>query len=292
MITDSNELPNYEIPPMDGNGTQEGIVDATHSVVDFLSGGDTNPTAELNAWYHMLNCGMRIAMVGETDYPCISGDRVGQGRSYVRLDKPPSGEAGYAAWIEGLAAGRLYFGDGRSHMLDFKVNGRRTGEGDLALAAPGPVKVEALVAAWLDPDAGKDMPRLVDGWGWNLAWARIGKSREVPVELVVNGLPVARTTLIADGTPRPISFDATIARSSWVALRIMPSGHTHPLFVTVAGKPIRASKKSAEWCRACVDRIWQVKSIFMRESERPAAAKAYDHARQTYDRIAAECEVA
>ena len=53
MITDSNELPNYEIPPMDGNGTQEGIMDAAHGVIDFLSGGDTNPVAELNAWYHM-----------------------------------------------------------------------------------------------------------------------------------------------------------------------------------------------------------------------------------------------
>jgi hypothetical protein len=109
---------------------------------------------------------------------------------------------------------------------------------------------------------------------------------------VVNGLPVAKTTLLADGTPRTIAFDAQIARSSWVALRIMPSGHTHPMYVTVAGKPIRASKKSAQWCRACIDRLWQVKSIFMRESELPAAAKAYDHAREFYDRIAAESDVA
>jgi hypothetical protein len=261
-------------------------------VIDFLSGGDTNPVAELNAWYHMLNCGIRMAMVGETDYPCISGDRVGHGRSYVRLDHAPTGDAGYQAWLAGLEAGRLYFGDGRSHILDFKVDGKRSGEGDVALKAAGKVHVEALVAAHLDPSAENDPPRVVAGWGWNLAWARIGQSREVPVELVVNGQPVAKTTLLADGTPRAISFDVEIARSAWVALRIMPSGHTHPVWVTVDGKPVRASKKSAEWCRACVDRIWEVKSPFMREGERPAAAQACDVSRKFYDRIAAECDVA
>jgi hypothetical protein len=292
MIVESDELPNYLIPPMDGNGTQEGIVDAAHGVVDFLSGGNTNPHAELNAWYHMLNCGIRMAMIGETDFPCITGDRVGGGRSYVRLDSRPTGEAGYDAWLDGLAAGKLYYGDGRSHFLEFKVDGRRTGEGDVALAAPGQVHVEALVAARLEENPDDDPARIVAGWGWNLAWARIGKGREVPVELIVNGMPVASTTLVADGTPRPISFDAEIERSSWVALRILPSGHTHPLFVPVAGKPIRASKRSAQWCRACIDKVWEVKSPFMRESERPAAAQAFDVSRRFYDRIAAECDVA
>jgi hypothetical protein len=292
MIVESDELPNYLIPPMDGNGTQEGIVDAAHGVVDFLSGGNTNPHDELNAWYHMLNCGIRMAMIGETDFPCITGDRVGGGRSYVRLDTRPQGEAGYDAWLSGLAAGKLYFGDGRSHFLEFKVNGRRTGEGDVALAAPGQVHVEALVAARLEENPDDDPARIVAGWGWNLAWARIGKGREVPVELIVNGVSVASTTLIADGMPRPISFDAKIERSSWVALRILPSGHTHPLFVPVAGKPIRASKRSAQWCRSCVDKVWEVKSLFMRESELPAAAQAFDVSRKFYDRIAAECDVA
>jgi hypothetical protein len=41
-----------------------------------------------------------------------------------------------------------------------------------------------------------------------------------------------------------------------------------------------------------VDKIWEVKSPFMRESERPAAAAAFDHARATYDRIAGQSEVA
>ena len=85
-------------------------------------------------------------------------------------------------------------------------------------------------------------------------------------------------------------FEAPIARSCWVAVRIMPSGHTYPVCVQVDGKPIRASRRSAQWCRACVDKVWEVKSPFMRESERAAAADAFEHARRAYDNIIGECD--
>lgn len=292
MVVDSSELPNYEIPPMDGVGTQEAIIDVTHGVCDFLSGTNTHPIGELNAWYHMLNCGFRMAMIGETDWPCVTGDRVGTGRSYVRLDRRPIDDSGYEAWVRALKEGRLYCGDGRSHFLEFKVGGNRSGEGDLSLEKLGIVRVDALVAARLEPTPELTPKPVVPGWGWHLERARIGKTREVPVELLVNGVAVDKATLLADGTPRPIKFKTQIARSSWVALRILPSAHSHPVFVTVAKKPIRASKRSAQWCRACVDKVWEIKSPFMRESERPAAAEAFDHARKTYDKIISECEVA
>jgi hypothetical protein len=293
MVVDSTDLPNYEIPPMDGIGTQEAIMDVTHGVCDFLSGTNTHPIAELNAWYHMLNCGFRLAMIGETDWPCITGDRVGVGRSYVRLEHRPTGDAAYEAWVRGLKDGRLYCGDGRSHFLEFKVNGRPPGDGDLSLRTPGTVRVEALVAARLEPEITPETTpkRVVPGWGWHLEWARIGKTREVPVELIVNGIAIEKVTLVADGTPRTIKFKTPIGRSSWVALRILPSAHTHPVFVIVAEKPIRASRRSAQWCRACVDKVWEVKSPFMRERERPAAAEAFDHARKSYDQIISECDV-
>jgi hypothetical protein len=40
-----------------------------------------------------------------------------------------------------------------------------------------------------------------------------------------------------------------------------------------------------------VDKLWEEKSRFMRESERPSAAEAFAHARKVYETIAAECEV-
>jgi hypothetical protein len=294
MVVNSTELPNYEIPPMDGIGTQEAIIDVTHGAVDFLSGCDTRPVAELNAWYHMLNCGYRLAMIGETDFPCITGERPGVGRSYVRLGARPDGDAGYDAWIRGLGEGKLYCGDGRSHFLEFRVMGKGSGEDDAALAAAGSARVEATVAARLEPGA-SGWPKGTRGSKahfWHLENARVGDAREVAVELIVNGIPAATAPLLADGTPRPVRFEVVLERSSWVALRILPSSHTHPVFVTVGGRPVRASRRSAQWCRACVDKVWEVKAPFMRESERPAAAAAFDHARAAYDAVLRDCETA
>jgi hypothetical protein len=293
MTTDSEDLPNYEIPPMDGIGTQEAIIDVTHGLVDFLSGCDTNPVAELNAWYHMMNCGFRMAFVGETDYPCLTDERMGVGRSYVHLEQRPVADAGYEDWVRGMAQGRLYCGDGRSHFLDFKVNGRRSGEGDLALKASGTMEIETLVAARLEPEPPADMASIKHHFnGWHLERARIGMTSTVPVELIVNGIAVDKATLIADGKPRTINFKTPMTRSSWVALRIYPSSHTHPVFAIIGEKPIRASKRSAQWCRACVDKVWEVKSPFIRESEKPAAVEAFDHARTAYEAITNECETA
>jgi hypothetical protein len=293
MVTDSEDLPNYEIPPMDGIGTQEAIIDVTHGLVDFLSGCDTHPVAELNAWYHMMNCGFRMAFVGETDYPCITDERVGVGRSYVRLEHRPVDDAGYEDWVAGMAQGRLYCGDGRSHFLDFKVNGRCSGDGDLALKTSETLEIEALVAARLEPEEPANLTAIKHGLNrWQLERARIGTTDTVPVELIVNGSVADKTTLIADGKPRAIRFKTPITRSSWMALRIFPSSHTYPLFAIIGAKPVRASKRSAQWCRECVDKVWEVKSPFIRESEKPAAVEAFDHARTAYEAIANECEIA
>ncbi len=91
---------------------------------------------------------------------------------------------------------------------------------------------------------------------WDLERARIGETRKVPVEVIVNGQSVAKAEITADGSVEGVSFDVPIKYSSWVALRIYPSSHTNPVFVTVGGKPIRASKKSAEWCIKSVDQCW------------------------------------
>jgi hypothetical protein len=294
MVVDSTSLPNYEIPPMDGIGTQEAIIDVTHGLVDFLSGCDTVPVAELNAWYHMLNCGFRLAMVGETDFPCITAERVGVGRSYVKLGSRPVGDSGYEAWIRGLKEGRLYCGDGRSHFLAFTVDGRASGDGDVALEAPATVAVSALVAARLEPAPTPETERIRQRgskpgvWGWHLEQARLGNTRTVAVELVVNGVAVDRAVIEADGAARTVRWTTAVERSSWVALRIFPSSHAHPVFVVVKKKALRASKRSAQWCRSAVDKVWEVKAPFMRESERPQAAAAFDRARRTYETIASE----
>jgi hypothetical protein len=86
-----------------------------------------------------------------------------------------------------------------------------------------------------------------------------------------------------------VSFDAPIEKSSWVALRILPSSHTNPIFVLVNDKPIRASLRSAEWCLKSVDKCWSQKQRFIREDELTQAKSDYDHAREAYRKLVQEC---
>ena len=58
-----------------------------------------------------------------------------------------------------------------------------------------------------------------------------------------------------------LTFDYKPEFSSWVALRIFPACHTNPVFVEVDGKPIRASKKSAQWCVDAVETCWKATGV-------------------------------
>src|SRR5205085_9532189 len=123
---------------------------------------------------------------------------------------------------------------------------------------------------------------------WNLANARIGATRNVKVELIVNAMPVASKEITADGSTSDVTFDnIQIDRSSWVAMRILPSSHTNPVFVMVGDKPIRASKKSAQWCLDGVDACWKSKERTYKVAEKADAAAAYEHAREVYRKIVA-----
>jgi hypothetical protein len=123
---------------------------------------------------------------------------------------------------------------------------------------------------------------------WHIERARIGDTRRVPVELIVNGQAVERKEIDADGNINDVTFAFTPKQSSWVAVRIFATAHTNPIFVEVDGKPIRASRKSAQWCLDAVDVCWKAKQNIFRESEREAAAAAYDVARQAYRKILSE----
>ena len=299
LAVDSTELPNYLMPAFNSFGANEYLVDITHGdLVDFISGCDLWPFVELNLWYHSLNCGFRASFAGETDFPCLSDEHVGGGRSYVRLDAPPSGDEGYSNWISGVKAGRSYFGDGRSHIFAFTVKqDAQPAEGNqIVLDKPATVRVTAQVCARLEREMNDRTEKirktsLYDRPYWHLERSRLGESYKVPVELVVNGISVQRTEIEADGVLHSVEFEAPIHRSSWLALRILPSSHTNPIFVLLNGTPIRASKRSAEWCRQAVDISWQKRAGRVRASEIEAAEAAFDHARSTYDHIISECDV-
>jgi hypothetical protein len=251
-------LPNYNLPNFDGIGAMEFIVNVTHTTknergemvpaIDFIATMNTDRTAEWNMWYHVLNCGMGVVASGETDFPCFSGERVGIGRSYVKLPGKPE----FNDWVGALRDGGSYVSDGTAHLMDFE--------------------------------------RLEDGsFAVNAAVRREGAPPQ-DIELIVNGLPVAKQSVPADGSLKRLVFPApAITRSSWVAVRHFPSAHSNPVRVLIGGKPVRASKHSAEWCLAAVDQCWKQKAPFYAEAERADAEAAYQHVRETYRRILAEC---
>ena len=292
------KLPDYEMPRFDGIGANEFIVTTAHDGCDFISAVDTPAIWELNIWYHTLNCGMTTRISGETDFPCIYGDRVGLGRIYVQLGKGQ--ELTYDTWIEGLRDGRSYCGDGLSHILDFKVDdvsvGQRAADHPLStlrLDAPKTVNLTFNAAALLEKTPTEltesiRNKRLDEKPYWHLERCRLGDSRTVPVEIVVNGEVVATQNLVADGHVENMSFPIEITQSSWVAVRILPSVHTNPVFVQVGDKPIRASRRSAEWCQKAVKVCWEAKQNNIRIEEREAAKLAYDQAEAIYAKIREE----
>ena len=291
-VLPTDDFPNFVPAKFDGIGANEYIVSVAHDAVDFISAGDTPLHWELNIWYHTLNVGFRTRISGETDFPCIFDDRVGMIRTYAKLD----GKLEFHRYMDRLKAGRSYVSEGKSHIIDFKVEDRELGlEGsELRLKEPKDVNISAKVAAFLPPQPTRlgayiasrrqDQPPY-----WDVERARLGKSRDVAVELIVNGVAVARKKVLADGNWADVAFRTRVGRSSWIALRVLYSSHTNPIFVKIGGKPIRASRRSAEWCRTGVDQCWRMKSPRIRDDERAAARAAYDKAREIYDRLIEEC---
>jgi hypothetical protein len=291
-----DRLPNLAIPELNSVGAQEIFVSAAHGLVDFISAMDTPRISEWNAWYHLMNVGFPLKVAGETDFPCMSGTRVGQGRSYVQLGKTDRVE--YSRWCRTLAAGRSYVSDGYAHAFGYTVSGKASGD-ELHLARPGTVTVKAVVGfspeTPFEPAYGAAVPTTGARHIGDTVIKReiLGRDPRYEsgrrlVEIVVNGDPVASREVLADGREHPLEFSIPIERSSWVALRQFPQLHTNPVTVIVEGRPVRASRQSARWALACIDQLWQVRSRRIAPAERAEAERAYDEARAVYRRIAAE----
>jgi hypothetical protein len=76
-----------------------------------------------------------------------------------------------------------------------------------------------------------------------------------------------------------------VSESSWIAARVLPAAHTNPIFALVGGKPVRASKRSAQWCFDAVNQCWTQKAPRIAVGDLGSAKKAYDHAREVYRQL-------
>src|SRR5262249_14943054 len=159
--------------------------------IDFISTMNTDRKAEWNMWYHTLNCGFRVRASGETDFPCVTGERLGLGRVYAKVDGPLT----YDRWCEALGNGRSYVSDGTSHLMDYRLeaggHSAAVGEqgSEVRLDKPGKARVTVQASA------------------------RREKPKELKVEVVVNGSPVASETIATDGSSHELSFEVPIEKS-------------------------------------------------------------------------------
>ena len=299
-----HEVPSFELPAFDSIGANEYIVDVTHpGIVDFISAGDTPYVWELSIWYHILNVGFRTRIAGETDFPCITDERVGQGRSYVKVEGPLT----YSKWIAGIRSGRSYVSTGQAHLMDFSVNDVSVGVGnsEVRLSGPGTVHASVRVAALLGLEPNLKVEKSPYGGGvvqdlegrpsavlWDIERARVGNTRKVQVELVVNDRVAQSKLIMADGSLQDVSFDVPVTQSSWMAFRILPAAHTNPIFIVVNERQICTSSASAQWALDAVRQCWSQKERQISLDERPTARSAYDRAEQVYEQLKEECALA
>ena len=207
-------------------------VTTAEGVCDFISAMDTRRIQEWNTWYHLLNCGFPLKVSGETDFPCMSSRRVGQGRVYVNLGAAdpnaiPDGsksidQIDFAEWCAGLAKGTSYVSDGFAHALDFRVNGIAPGGTEVRLAEEGTVTISTKVSFAPETPATVAQGTDISAAGLRLAGDTVelhGSRREMIerggerlIEIVFNGRQVASAKIPADGQIHERKFDVRIPR--------------------------------------------------------------------------------
>jgi len=157
-------------------------------------------------WRTLLNSGVRLALLGASDYPCIH--RAIDDTS-PRTDVLVNGPLTYDAWLEGVRRGRTVVTLDARHHLNLRVNGQPLGSEVAARAG------EVLLVS-LENEA----------------------PEATAVELLVNGAPADSVVLPAGREVATLRL--ALPQSSWLTARTRRSA-TSPLYVQVDGKPVRAS---------------------------------------------------
>ncbi len=153
----------------------------------------------------LQNAGVRVALAGGSDYPCIHHFIADQTpRTDVRLE----GEISYERWLEALKHGRsaVVVGGPGNH-LDMRVNGFILGD-ELRVRSGSTVRLDIEAAAPLAET----------------------------VQILANGAPVASVAL--DPGHQSASVKLGITRSVWLSA-MSPFAKTSPIYVVADGAPIR-----------------------------------------------------
>ena len=201
-------------------------IEAALGKLDFVENIQFNMFYGFMFWYRLLNCGLRLACTGGSDFPFSAAllapwyPNLGLDRTYVQLE----GEFDYQKWIEGIRHGRTFATNGP--LLTFTVNGQP--EGSEVRLEPSDDVVEVVA-------------RAVCNYGLDC------------VEIVRNGAVVRHVEAKGGQTEIECAERVRLDESSWFAVRtrgyVQPEtyggkavwnlhAHSSPIYVLKSEQPI------------------------------------------------------
>ena len=258
-------------PAKDASLTNELPADVALGKVDYIEVvgfSDHKSTAEV--WYKLLNCGFRLPTAAGTDfmgnYASLRGP-VGLNRVYAEV-KP--GPLKIEPWLAAIKAGRTFATNGP--LLRFSLGGQGVG---------GEVRLEKKQDVHFSAEMNSIVP--VDH-----------------LQIVCNGKVARELTLDSNRASAHVDGSISLEASGWCVLRafsdkaeypildLYPYATTSPVYVSVAGAPVRNAGDAAYFV-AWVDRLIAAargNTSWNTEAEKESVLGMLQAAREKYARMA------
>jgi hypothetical protein len=195
----------YQLDP-EFAATAAAPFDLSFDVMEAMNGPAVNEAnrQSIEDWFHLLNRGYPIRIVGTSDAHSIDGGEPGYARTYVLYKGPKGPGLDVGALVEAVKAGRSFVSTGP--VVAVRANGRAT-FGDLLTARNGRVDLDITVtgAPWMDVSE---------------------------VRVVVNGL--RREPLAVRARPGEVvkfrdRVRLTLERDAWIAVEVVGRASLYPL---------------------------------------------------------------
>ena len=258
-------------PAKDASLTAELPADVALGKVDYievLGFSDHKSTAEV--WYKLLNCGFRLPTAAGTDfmgnYASLRGP-VGLNRVYAELKLGP---LKIEPWLAAIKAGRTFATNGP--LLRLSLGGQAIG-GEVRLHKKQEVKFSAEMSSIVPVDH---------------------------LQIVCNGKVTRELALDRNRTSARVDASIPLDASGWCVLRafsdkaeypildLYPYATTSPVYVSVAGAPVRSAEDAAYFV-AWVDRLIagaRSATSWNTEAEKESVISMLQEARRNYAAMA------
>ena len=236
--------------------------------IEVVGFSDHKSTAEV--WYKLLNCGFRLPTAAGTDfmgnYASLRGP-IGLNRVYAEVPAEP---LKLEPWLQSIKAGRTFATNGP--LLRFEL-GRETPGGEVHLDKKHDVFFKAALGSIVPVDH---------------------------LQIVCNGKVARELELSANRTSAYVEGKLPVESSGWCILRafsdkaeypildLYPYATTSPVYVDIAGAPLRNTEDAAyfvAWMRRLITAA-QSSTAWNTKTEQQAVLSIFQEARRKYENIA------